>query len=144
MTEDAKAPTETEGVSPERETLSAEQVQGWGGFKLDDIGGSSVGKVEGAYVDDETGEPEWLLARMGRFGHHCLVPARDAVAAAGHVWVPYGRDQIRKAPRQEPGKPLERDIEQALLEYYGVGTGTAGRGADLARREAGAITARPA
>ena len=63
---------------------------------------------------------------MGRFGHHCLIPARDAVAAAGHVWVPYGRDQIRKGPRQDPGKPLDRDGEQALLDHYGVGTGEVG------------------
>ena len=120
------------------------EMQRWAGFRLDDMGGSTVGRVEGVYVDDETGRPEWLLARMGRFGHHCLVPARDAVAAGGHVWVPFTRDQIRKAPRQDGGKPLERDGEQQLLDHYGVGTGVTGRGAELAKREASAVTARPA
>ena len=139
--DDAKA---TRDVSLAGEPLSADEAQGWKGFRLDDMSGSTIGKVEGAYVDPGTGSPEWLLARMGRFGHHCLIPARDAVAAAGHVWVPYGRDQIRKAPRQDPGKPLEREGEQTLLDYYGVGTGEAGRGAELAEREPGAITARPA
>jgi hypothetical protein len=139
--DDAKATTD---VSPAGESLSADQAQSWKGFRLDDMSGSTIGKVEGAYVDPDTGSPEWLLTRMGRFGHHCLIPARDAVAAAGHVWVPYGRDQIRKGPRQDPGKPLDRDGEQALLDHYGVGTGEAGRGAELAEREPGAITARPA
>ncbi len=137
--------TETETDAPEpAEDLSPAEVEGWKGFRLDDMGGSTVGKVEGAYVDEETGDPEWLLARMGRFGHHCLIPARDSVAAGGHVWVPYSRDQIRKAPRIDAGKPLDRDRETALLEHYGVGTGEVGRGADLAKREASAVTARPA
>ena len=124
--------------------LSLDEVTAWTGYKLDEIGGASVGKVEGAYVDDESGRPEWLLARMGRFGHHCLVPARDAVAAADRVWVPYSRELIRKAPRIEPKSGLERDRERALLEHYGVGSPDTGRGAELAGREPSAITARPA
>ena len=121
-----------------------DEAQSWKGCKLDDIDGATVGKVEGAYVDSETGNREWLLARMGRFGHHCLVPARDAVAAGDHVWVPHARDHIRRAPRQEPGKGLEREAEQQLLSHYGVGNSAAGRGAELEQREAGAVTARPA
>ena len=126
------------------EKLTVAEAQGWRGFKLDDVGGSTVGKIETVYVDEESGEPEWLLARMGRFGHHCLVPARDAVGAAGHVWVPYARDQIRKAPRMEPNKPLEREAEETLLEHYGVGTSAVGRGAELAKRDPSAVTARAA
>jgi hypothetical protein len=140
MTEDLK--TEDAPEAPEDVTVA--ELQSWVGFKLDDMGGSSIGKVEGAYVDDDSGKPEWLMARMGRFGHHCLVPARDAVAAGGHVWVPYTRDQIRKAPRLDVGKPITRDGEQQLLDHYGVGTGKVGRGAELAQREASAVTARPA
>ena len=140
MAEDAK-PSEEEAQETGDEL---ERAKAWKGYKLDELGGHSVGRVEGVYVDDGTGRPEWLLARMGRFGHHCLVPARDAVAAAGHVWVPYSRDQIRRAPRIEPNSPLERDREQALLDHYGVGASDAGRGADLAERKTTDITARPA
>lgn len=116
----------------------------WKGFKLDEMNGGSVGKVEGAFVDEVTGNVEWLCARMGRFGHYSLVPARDAVAANQHVWVPYTRDMIRGAPRVEPAKPLNRDAEQKLLDHYGVGTADAGRGAELAKRDAKAVTAKPA
>ena len=122
---------------------SLEEVSSWGGHRLDEIAGGSVGKVEGVYVDAESGAPEWLLSRMGRFGHYCLVPARDAVAGPGHVWVPYGRDQIRRAPKIEPKAGLSRDKELELLGFYGIG-GEAGRAADIADRGAEAITARPA
>jgi hypothetical protein len=119
-----------------------EEAASWAGHKLDEIGGAAVGRVEGVYIDAERGAPEWLMARLGRFGRHCLVPARDAVAGVGHVWVPYTRDQIRRGPRIEPNQSLERDQEATLLAYYGIGD-TAGRAAEIAERPADAVTARP-
>ena len=116
----------------------------WKGHRLDEMGGAQVGRVEGSFVDDVTGRVEWLVARMGRFGHYCLVPARDAVTANGRAWVPYTRDQIRGAPRVEPGKPLEREAEQSMLDHYGIGKTATGRSADLADREPGAETVHPA
>jgi hypothetical protein len=124
------------------QALSADEVGGWKGHKLDEIGGSAVGKVEGAYVDAGGGAPEWLLVRMGRFGHYALVPARDAVAAVGRVWVPYALEQIRGAPKVDPKRPISREYELALLEHYGVG-GDAGRAAEISGREEGSATASP-
>jgi len=86
------------------------------GHKLDEMGGAQVGRIEGK----ASGRAEWLVARMGRFGHYCLVPARDAVAANGRAWVPYTRDHIRRAPRVEPKAPLESVSEQAVLDHYGL------------------------
>lgn len=122
---------------------SPEEVLSWAGHRLDEIGGGAVGKVEGAYLDASSGRPEWLLSRMGRFGHLCLVPARDAVGGVGRVWVPYTRDQIRQAPRIEPKSELTRAREDEVLAHFGIG-GAAGRAADIADREADAVTARPA
>lgn len=133
--------TAAEETTAERPSL--EEVLSWAGHRLDEIVGGNVGKVEGAYVDAGTGRPEWLLSRMGRFGHYCLVPARDAVGGVGHVWVPYTRDQIRRAPRIEPKAELTRSQEDELLRHYGIG-GEAGRAADIAPRDADAVTARPA
>jgi hypothetical protein len=129
--------------APAQEGPSLEEVVAWGGHRLDEIAGGAVGKVEGAYVDAETGRPEWLLSRMGRFGHHCLVPARDAVAGVARVWVPYGRDQIRRAPKIEPKTGLTKEKELELLGFYGIG-GEAGRAAEIAERDAETVTARPA
>jgi hypothetical protein len=123
--------------------LELGEVQSWTGHRLDEIGGAAVGKVEGVYVDDESDRPEWLLARMGRFGHHTLVPARDAVEGVGRVWVPYTRDQIRRGPKVAAGKPLSGETERELLGHYGIAA-DAGRFAELAKRPADALTARPA
>lgn len=123
--------------------IELDDALGWTGHRLDEIGGSSVGKIHGVLVDAQSGRPEWLLARMGRFGHHTVVPARDAVEGVGHVWVPYTRDLIRKGQKIEPGKPLSARLERELLAHYGI-AGDAGRFAELAERDDEAATAEPA
>jgi hypothetical protein len=121
---------------------SADDARGWTGYRLDEIGGGNVGKIEGVFVDAENNEPEWLLARMGRFGHYTLIPGRDAVAGVKHVWVPYTRDQIRAAPKVDPSAALTAGGEREMLAHYGV-MADAGRAAAIAERDAGDVTAKP-
>ena len=121
------------------ERPSVEEVRSWIGARLDEIGGAGVGKIEGVYLDERSGEPEWLLARMGRFGRHALVPTRDAVGGVGEVWVPYERETLRGAPRIEPGEELNLERETELCAYFEID-----RAAQLAEREPSAVTARPA
>ena len=118
---------------------AAEEMLGWVGARLDEMGGAGVGKVEGLYVDAQTGVPVWLLVRVGRFGRHSLVPARDAVGGGGHVWVPYAREVLRGAPRVDPGEPFDAERERELSGHYGTA-----RAADLSGRPFGAPTTRPA
>ncbi len=80
---------------------------------------------------------------MGRFGHYTLVPGRDAVEGVGHVWVPYGRDQIRAAPRVDPNAPLTAGTEKELLDHYGIAV-SAGRAAELEQLDDSAVSSRPA
>jgi hypothetical protein len=136
----------TELREPEAEGTarpSLDEISAWAGWRLDEIGGSGVGRVEGAYVDEGSGEPHWLHVRMGRFGHHTLVPAGDAVAGVGHVWIPYDRDTVRRAARIDPGKPVDREQEIELCSHYGIAEGL-GRAAELAVMPPGASSVRPA
>jgi hypothetical protein len=123
--------------------LALDEARALAGNRLDGIEGKSVGRVEGVLVAADSERPEWLLARMGRFGHHTLIPARDAVEGVGHVWVPYTRDQVRGAPRIEPGSSLKGNVERELLAHYGI-AGDSGRFAEIARHDGEAITAHPA
>lgn len=104
----------------------SDRVRGWAGHRLDEITGRRVGRVVGALADPDGGA-RWLVARMGRFGHFTLVPARDAVEGAGRVWVPYDRDRIRSAPRVEPDATPDAATERALADHYGVGADGAER-----------------
>ena len=136
--------TESESITTELAPRpGAADVRAWAGYRLDEIGGGNVGKIEGVFVDAESGEAEWLLARMGRFGHYTLVPARDAVGGVKHVWVPYTRDQIRAAPKVDPRSDLTAGGEREMLAHYGI-MADAGRAAQIAERDDGEVTANPA
>jgi hypothetical protein len=127
---------------PEQERPTRDEVGSWVGARLDEISGASMGRIEGAYVSEETGRPEWILVRVGRFGHHTVVPARQAVAGSGHVWVPWSRGTIRGAPRVELGGPLNAEEELQLCRHYGIAEGH-GRAADLAAAPADKKTVSP-
>ena len=135
--------TESESVTTELAPRpGGAEVKAWTGYRLDEIGGGNVGKIEGVFVDAEGGDAEWLLARMGRFGHYTLIPARDAVAGVKHVWVPYSRDQIRAAPKVDPRSGMTAGGERELLTHYGI-MADAGRAAQIAERDADEVTAKP-
>jgi hypothetical protein len=111
----------------------------WIGFRVDDVYGARVGTVEDVYVDQETDAPCWLLTKMGRFSEvYALVPVRDAVAGAGHVWVPYEKDLIRRAPQVSVGMPVSQAAESTLCAHYGV---MSSRGAEIANIPGTALTA---
>jgi hypothetical protein len=104
----------------------------WVGFKLDDIGGATTGRVEGVLVDGRSGTPTWLVIRVGRLGHRSAVPATAAAGGVGHVWVPYPRDLIRSSPEIDPGAAIGPEREAVLREHYGIpgipATSSAGSG----------------
>lgn len=118
---------------------SLEDVRQWVGYRVDEISGHGVAKVEGVLVDQESGEPAWLLAKLGRFGKVVPISIRECAAAAGKVWVPYDREVIREAPAIDPALPLNKEQERLVLDHYDIPE-TIGRGAEISDRAAGAVT----
>jgi hypothetical protein len=111
----------------------------WIGYRVDDVYGARVGIVEDVYVDHEADSPCWLLTKMGRFSEvYALIPVQDAVAGAGHVWVPYEKDLIRRAPQTAAGMPVTQQAEATLCRHYGV---MSSRGAAIAQIPPASITA---
>jgi len=116
-----------------------EDVREWVGYRIDEVSGHSVAKVEGLFVDQETGEPAWVLAKLGRFGKVVPISIRECAAAAGRIWVPHDREVIRNAPAIDPEMPLNREQELQVLSYYGIPE-TVGRGVEIADRKPGTVT----
>jgi sporulation protein YlmC with PRC-barrel domain len=123
--------------------VSVDEALEWVGAKLAEVGGASVGRVEDVYVDAEDGSTTWVLVKVGRFGRYSAVPFDHVAGAAGRVWVPYSRDELRGAPTLEPGRPLSREQELELCEHFGLPR-SGGRAEALASRPEGAETSRPA
>jgi hypothetical protein len=62
-----------------------QEAVGWEGYRLDELNGASMARVQGVQLDAEGGNPEWLLVKLGRFGRTTALPMRDCAAGAGHV-----------------------------------------------------------
>jgi hypothetical protein len=130
--------------SPPAAPVSLEDVKGWRGYAVDEIGGGSVGEVHGCFVDAEVGQPSWLIVKVGRFnGSLVAIPIADCAGGAGRAWVAQERERIRSAPVVDPTRPLLREHELTICAHYGIGEGV-GRAAEVVGRDEGAVTSQPA
>lgn len=114
----------------------------WIGADVAELSGDNVGQVQGFYVDAESGEPAWLIARLGRRRRARVValPFANCAGAPFGVWVAQEADAIRSAPVVDPVRPLRREHELTICAHFGIGE-KAGRAAAVVGREAGSITA---
>jgi hypothetical protein len=123
---------------------STAEAMTWLGADLAGLGGGAVGQVQGFYVDAESGEPAWLIARLGRRrrARVVAVPFSNCAGAPFGVWVGQEADAIRSAPVVDPTRPLRREHELTICAHFGIGE-KVGRAAAVAPRDAGGITATP-
>lgn len=131
-------------MAEEARKTSTGEAMGWLGAELAELGGSTVGQVQGFYVDADSGEPAWLIARLGRRrrARVVAVPFANCAGAPFGVWVAQEADAIRSAPVVDPTRPLRREHELTICAHFGIGE-KAGRAAVVADRAEGGITATP-
>jgi uncharacterized protein (TIGR02271 family) len=89
-----------------------------------DESGQKIGSASEVYLDDETGQPEWVTVRTGLFGtKETFVPIRNADLTDDGVRVPVSKDQVKDAPKIDTDGHLSPSEEEELYRYYGMGTG---------------------
>lgn len=83
--------------------------------------GSKLGRISQVYLDNDTGQPEWITVRTGLLGtRETFVPLAQAQLADGGVTVPYAKDRVKDAPSVEADGQLSPEEEQQLYAYYGL------------------------
>ncbi len=106
--------------------LNTEDLQGLmqDGVVVDESG-DKVGNIGQVYLDDESGNPEWVTSKTGLFGGtETFIPIRDASATGNEVRVPYSKAKIKDAPKMEDADGhLSPEQEQELYVYYGLANG---------------------
>ncbi|MFI6291536.1 DUF2382 domain-containing protein [Nonomuraea sp. NPDC050790] len=103
--------------------ITQEQIHDLIGHTLYDSDGDRVGEVKTVYLDDATGDPEWLTVKTGWFGmHESFVPLRAVRMIGDRAEAGFGKSQIMDAPRidVEAGGRLSEQEERELYRYYGV------------------------
>jgi hypothetical protein len=89
--------------------------------------GHRLGRARGILPGATPGSPSWLVVATGLLGlREALVPLPLASFSAGAVRVPWGRDQVRHAPRPADVHLLRPDDEAVLTAYYVDGVGRDG------------------
>jgi hypothetical protein len=123
---------------------SLDQAMGWVGADLAAIDGDGLGQVQGFLVDSESGDPAWLIARLGRRRNTRVVavPLSNCAGAGFGVWVAQESARVRSAPVVDPKRPLRREHELTICSHFGVGAAV-GRAAEVAARPENEITATP-
>jgi uncharacterized protein (TIGR02271 family) len=98
------------------------------GSDVYDETGSKIGSASEVYLDDQSGQPEWVTVRTGMFGtKESFVPIRDADLTDDGVRVHVSKDRVKDAPRIDADGHLSPQEEQELYRYYGLGgSGDAG------------------
>jgi len=123
---------------------SLEEARRWVGAEVRQVDGATAGEVDGFFVDRASGDPVWLIAKVGRRRHAKLVavPLRDCAGAAFGVWVAQDGEALSTAPVVDPARPLQREHELTICSHFGIGEGV-GRAAEVAGRPRGEVTASP-
>jgi uncharacterized protein (TIGR02271 family) len=87
-----------------------------------DSSGEKIGSASEVYLDDQSGQPEWVTVRTGLFGtKESFVPIRNADLTDDGVRVPVSKTQVKDAPKIDSDGHLSPQEEQELYRYYDIG-----------------------
>jgi uncharacterized protein (TIGR02271 family) len=111
-------------------TLTLDQLKGFetNGKVVTDRG-DKIGNIGQIYVDDQTGEPEWVTVKTGLFGSaESFAPLQGARIDGDNIVVNYDKDTIKAAPRVDADGSLTPQDEQELYRHYGLSDVASGTG----------------
>jgi uncharacterized protein (TIGR02271 family) len=101
--------------------LDASNIASYRGANLVDSSGDKVGTIQEIYLDDYTGQPEWVLVNTGLFGtKSTFVPLQGAAPEDQNIRAQFTKDQIKNAPNLDADQHLSETEEQELWRYYGL------------------------
>ena len=121
--------------------IEQNEIQTMTGATVYSTDGDKIGKVGQLFLDDHTGQPEFVTVNTGLFGtSESFVPVEQATLDGDRLVVPFDKDKVKDAPNVDVDSGhLDESEEQRLYEYYGLGevwsagrqdrtTGTGGEG----------------
>ncbi len=103
--------------------ITREQIPTVLDHPVQDSDGNKIGDAKHVFLDDATGQPEWVSVKTGLFGtSESFIPIRDATMVEDHLEVPYRKDKVKDAPNVDvdAGGHLSEEEEHRLYEYYGM------------------------
>jgi uncharacterized protein (TIGR02271 family) len=93
------------------------------GATVRDSSGNKIGKVAQVYLDDSSGEPEWVTVRTGLFGtKESFVPLAASRFDGNEIVVDATKDKVAGAPKVDEDGHISAQEEAEIYRYYGIST----------------------
>ena len=81
--------------------------------------GNKIGSVGQVYLNDETGEPDWITVNTGLFGmKENFAPLNGASFDGEDLVLPYDKNVVKDSPDVADASHLDADEQQSLYSYY--------------------------
>jgi sporulation protein YlmC with PRC-barrel domain len=104
---------------------SSEQLESWIGKEAIDSEGQKVGLIRNIYLDDTTGDPEWVAVTTGLFGRRMsFSPMLDAKEDGEHIQLAHKKSLIKDSPNVDDDGDLSIEDERRLYSHYGLSYST--------------------
>jgi len=98
---------------------TAQSPESFMGRTAVDPQGDKIGKIGQVYVDDVTGQPDWVTVNTGLFGtKEHFAPLQGASVSGDDVVLPFDKDVVKDAPDVADASHLDPDEQDALYTYY--------------------------
>jgi uncharacterized protein (TIGR02271 family) len=99
--------------------MAPEQLQSMIGKNAVDTSGEKIGRIGQIYLDDSTGDPQWVTVSTGLFGtKESFAPLYGAQAEGDSLVLAVSKAMVKDAPNVENDGHLEESEVQALYQYY--------------------------
>ena len=86
-----------------------------------DVNGDKVGGVKDVYVNDTTGQPDFVSVNHGLFGGgDSIVPLRGHSLRDGELHLAFAKDRIEDAPDLDENGHLTTEDQEAFYRHYGL------------------------
>ena len=99
-----------------------QQIGQYLGRDLIGADGDRIGRIDDVYLDQQTGEPEWLAVTTGLFGmRRSFIPLSGTTTSGDGFTTSWTKAQVKDAPHAEADGALSEDEETRLYAHYGMG-----------------------
>jgi len=98
-----------------------------------DAEGKKIGSVGQVYLDDQTGQPDWITVNTGLFGtRENFAPLEGSSFNGDDLVLPFTKDVVKDAPDVADSSHLDVDEQDRLYSYYQqyLSAGRMGTGVD--------------
>jgi uncharacterized protein (TIGR02271 family) len=105
-----------------------------------DSDGDKIGTIEQVYLNDATGQPEWVTIKTGLFGSkESFAPLQGATDRGDDVQLAVSKDVVKNAPNVDDDGHTSEDEQKALWDYYAgqLGWGTKSQTSGSGEHQAG-------